>query len=147
MPQYSQHKKDGDSWFSQPFYSAPGGYKLCLSVDVNGQGNGQGTHISMFVCLMKGDDDDQLQWPFEHRVTYGMINWKRDEHHVIKTTNFKIAPKQCKERVTSKKSAEMTWGYSKFLPHSSLTDGADIKTEYLHNDCLCLQVLKVEPPK
>lgn len=37
--QCSQHMWDGDCWFSPPFQSAPGGYKLCLNVrgrQVNG---------------------------------------------------------------------------------------------------------------
>ena len=147
MPRFSQYKRDGDEWFSQPFYSQPGGYKLCLRVTANGFGFGKGTHVSVTVTLMKGENDHRLQWPFEHDVTYGILNWKRDEDHVIKTIDFKTAAKTSKERVTSKEQAETGYGYSSFLPHSSLSDGAAKDIQYLHNDCLCLQVLKVEPPK
>ena len=147
MPRFSQHKKDDDKWYSQPFYSVPGGYKLCLCVVANGWDDGIGTHIGIAVFLMKGENDHHLQWPFEHDVTYGILNWKRDENHVIKTTHFKNAPTECKERVTSEQRAESGWGFPQILPHSSLSDGDANNTQYLHNDCLCLQVLKVEPPK
>ena len=147
MPRFSQHKRDDDSWYSQPFYSRPGGYKLCLRVDANGIIDGKGTHVSVFVYLMKGENDDQLQFPFEHNATYGILNWKRDENHVIKTTHFKTIPKEYKQRVTSGERVAKGWGFTKFLPHSSLSDGAAKDTQYLHNDCLCLQVLNVEPPK
>ena len=146
MPQLSQHKRDDDRWYSQPFYSWPGGYKLCLSVDANGHGSGKGTHVSVFVHLMKGENDHQLQWPFKQDVTYGILNWKKDENHPIKTVDFKTAPKEQKQGVTSREKTD-GWGFSEFVPHSSLSDAATKDTQYLHNDCLCLQVFKVEPPK
>ena len=70
MPQFSQHKRNGCKWFSHPFYTQPGGYKLCLCVYANGAGSAKGKHISMSVYVMKGENDHQLQWPFEHDVTY-----------------------------------------------------------------------------
>ena len=147
MPRFSQHKRDDDIWFSQSFYSRPGGYKLCLRVDANGYGNGKGTHVSVCVVLMKGENDHQLQWPLEHVVTYRILNWKRDENHVNHTIDFKNALTTGKQRVTSREKAKTAYGFDEFLPHSSLSDGAAKDTQYLHNDCLCLQVLKVEPPK
>ena len=147
MPQFSLHKSDVDKWFSQPFYSQPGGYKLCLCVYANGVGSGKGTHITVAVHLMKGENDHQLQWPFEHEVTYGILNWKRDEDHVIYTLDFKTDSTTTRQRVTSQERAVSGWGYFDFLPQSSLSDGPAKDTHYLHNDCLCLQVLKVEQPK
>jgi len=41
MTDFEQHKKDGDDWFSPPFYSHAGGYKMGLSVDANGHGSGK----------------------------------------------------------------------------------------------------------
>ena len=127
-------------------YSQLGGYKLCLCVYANGAGSGKGTHITVAVHLMKGENDHHLQWPFEHVVTYGILNWKRDGNHDIKTTHFKNAPTKDKQMLTSQEMAKSGRG-DHFLPHSSLSDGAAKDTQYLHNDCLCLQVLKVEPPK
>ena len=147
MPQFSQHKRDDDIWFSQPFYSAPGGYKLCLRVDANGSGYGKGTYVSMAVCLMKGENDHQLQWPFEHNVTYGILNWKRDENHVIHNINFKKAGPKCKARVTLTEMAGKGSGHFQFLSHSSVYDSSAANIQYLHEDRLCVQVLKVEPPK
>ena len=147
MPRFSQHKRDDDWWYSQPFYSWPGGYKLCLSVTANGHGSGKGTHVTVGVFLMKGENDHQLQWPFEHDVTYTMLNWKKDENHVRNTAEFKKATAKYKEKVMSQERAGLGLGYGRFLPHSSLSDGAAKDIQYLHNDCLCLQVLKVEPPK
>ena len=147
MPNFSKHKSDDKVWFSQPFYSAPGGYKLCLRVRAYGRGSGTGTHVSVYVHLMKGENDHQLEWPFEHNVTYAILNWKRDEDHVIKTTLFEDAEASDKERVTSGKVATSGRGQPRFLSHASLYDSSDEHIQYLNEDCLCLQIMNVEPPE
>ena len=117
-----------------------------MRVDANGYDSGKGRYISLFIHIMKGENDHQLQWPFEHEVMYGVLNWKRDENHIIKLVPFKAAAATAKQRVTLQERAEVGWGYPQFLPHSLLPDGAIKNVQYLHHDCLCLQVLKVEPP-
>ena len=47
MSQYSTHKKNDDRWYSPPFYTGPGGYKMCIKVTANGQGDGAGTHVNI----------------------------------------------------------------------------------------------------
>ena len=120
---------------------------MCLRVDAKGSGCGKGTHVSVFVFLMKGENDHQVPWPFEHDVRYRILNWKKDEDHAINTADFKNSSTPCKQRVTSQERATSGWGKSQLLPLSYLSDGAAEDTQYLHNDCLCVQVLKVEPPK
>ena len=134
-------------WYSQPFHSAPGGYKLCLRVSANGSGLGKGTHVSVYVVLMKGENDHQLRWPFELDVTYGILNWKRDENHVIITIRFKDAEAKDKKRVTLEEVASSGRGHPKFLSHSFLFDSSNEHAQYLSEDCLCLQVVKVELSK
>ena len=147
MPHFSKHKSDDDVWLSRPFYSAPGGYKLCLRVCANGRSLGKGTHVSAYVHLMKGENDDQLHWPFEDDVALRILNWKSDENHVIKTIPFKGAEVKNKERVTSREVASSGRGPSKFLSHILLYGTNNELVQYLNMDCLCLQVLKVEPPE
>ena len=31
--------------------------------------------------LMKGDYDNNLQWPFEGDMLYELLNWREDNHH------------------------------------------------------------------
>lgn len=35
--------------YSQPFYTSANGYKMCAKLYLNGDGMGQGTHISLFL--------------------------------------------------------------------------------------------------
>ena len=36
---------------------------MCLVLHPNGIGEGEGTHISLSLLLMRGEFDDQLEWP------------------------------------------------------------------------------------
>ena len=62
MTNFEQYKIDRDRWYSQPFYTHPQGYKVCLSVVANGSGKGKGTYVSVFAYLMRGEFDDHLKW-------------------------------------------------------------------------------------
>ena len=62
------------SLYSPPFYTSTHGYRLRLRAYLYGDGSGKGTHISLFIVLMKSEYDDILSWPFRHRVTLSLIN-------------------------------------------------------------------------
>ena len=64
MVSYSEYKHSGKIWYSLPFYVASG-YKMCLAVYANGIGSAHGTQISLSVCLLKGEFDEELTWPVE----------------------------------------------------------------------------------
>ena len=54
-----------DMWVSPPFYTHPGGYKMCLTVHPNGSPL---THhrntMAVNIHFMMGEFDEHLQWPF-----------------------------------------------------------------------------------
>ena len=52
-------------FYSPPFYTHYGGYKLGIRFYPNGDGSGEGTHASIFLFLMPGEYDDILTWPFK----------------------------------------------------------------------------------
>ena len=59
--------RPNDTWYSPPFYSHLGGYKMRLRVRVKA-----GYHdlcIDISACLMKGEFDDYLSWPLEGTLT------------------------------------------------------------------------------
>ena len=39
------------------------------------------THISIFACLMRGDYDNDLRWPFDGDIVVELLNWREDNHH------------------------------------------------------------------
>ena len=64
MINYSEFKRSGRVWYSAPFYVASG-YKMCLAAHATGIGIGRGSCLSVALCLMKGEFDDELNWPVE----------------------------------------------------------------------------------
>ena len=57
------------SLYSPPFFTSLHGYRMCLRLCLNGNGQGKGTHVSLFMVIMKSDYDDFLPWPFKQKVT------------------------------------------------------------------------------
>lgn len=41
---------------------------MCLRLYLAGDGAGKGSHLSLFLVLMRGDYDAILDWPFTRKV-------------------------------------------------------------------------------
>lgn len=50
---------NGDTLFSPTFTTSKHGYRLCASVCLNGDGKGKGTHMSVFISVLKGEKTGQ----------------------------------------------------------------------------------------
>ena len=101
MDKFQIRKNTRASWYSHPFYSHPGGYKMCLNVDANGYRNGKGTHVSVFLCMMRGENDNNLVWPFQGEVTYTLLNQLEDKNHKEVMISYdEVIKKKYKSRVT-----------------------------------------------
>ena len=70
------------SIYSPPFYTGRNGYKMCIRVYLNGDGSGEGTHLSIFFVLMRGEYDPLLQWPFEPKVSLILVDQDHKKHLV-----------------------------------------------------------------
>ena len=145
MMHFSKRKNEERAWYSPPFYSEPGGYKLCLRIDSNGVQDGKDSHLSVWVYVMKGRFDDSLMWPFSGKVTVQLLNWLADRDHIQNTVSFDDeVDEKVRARVTNGKYAATGRGSSKFLPHSFLPLNAEKKTLFFSDDCLCFRISKVE---
>ncbi|XP_015283800.1 PREDICTED: TNF receptor-associated factor 1-like, partial [Gekko japonicus] len=65
---------------SPAFYTSRYGYKLCMRLYLNGEGRGKGTHVSVFLVLLKGEYDTLLQWPFVHKITFMLLDQNNGDH-------------------------------------------------------------------
>ncbi len=142
---FSVYKTTNATWWSQPFYtSAKNGYKLQLKVYANGDKSGAGTHLSLYVCLMKGDNDDNLSWPFNNNFTVQLLNWPSDNGHKERTIRFHIAPLQICQRVSGAPSGG--FGCGQFISHTELLDCSDCATvKYVNsNDRVCFRIVSAD---
>ena len=139
------HVKQTDNEVYLPkFYTHENGYKMCLCVNSNGNGDAKGTHVSIFTLLMNGSYDDHLKWPFRGVVTIQIVNQAGDHDHIENTTTYsEKTPDKSAGRVTSGERSG-GWGFDKFLAHSNLEYNAVKKTQYLKDNQLMIHVVKVE---
>ena len=144
MYNFSEHKRIGDQW-SAPFYTGPDGYKITLRVEANGAASDKGTHVSVYIQLMKSENDDILTWPFKCDITIRLLNWRENKGHVEKTIHFNDSAniKHRKRVMEEGDTATTGLGYPKFIPHSNLYYNITNNTEYINNDILCFVVSKV----
>ena len=143
LTRYSEYKRTNSQWDSLPFYSRDKGYKLQLKVDANGDGSGKGTHLSLYVFLLKGEYDDQLQWPFNANITVQLLNWSGDSSHEEETINHHTAPLEYRTRVTEGGTAPGGRGYGQFISHSVL-ESVTSDTKYINEDSICFRIVNVE---
>jgi len=84
---FSEKKNKEVKCYSDLFYYHDKGYKMCLCVDTIGDGDGKGTHLSVFLWLLKGSYDDELTWPLRGTIEVKVLNQINDcGHHIQCTT-------------------------------------------------------------
>ena len=143
---FGKKKRNNGNWFSNPVYSHFGGYKMCLNVEPNGDGSGRGTHVSVYILLMKGDNDNNLKFPFKGRIVVSLLNQLENQNHRTRE------PWRLESKVPERISGRVTtgernggWGYAQFIPPEDLGYNSDKNCQYLKNDCLFFRVDKIEP--
>ena len=143
MTEYSTYKKNNDEWYSSPFYTGPGGYKMCINVSANGIGSGAGTHVSVYVYLMRGEYDSRLVWPFRGDITIQLVNHNNDQDHHEKIVPFSDAAvaSGASNRVTAGERGG-TWGYTTFIPHT-VVESSTRTRRYIFNNRLTFRVTKI----
>ncbi|KAH0630484.1 hypothetical protein JD844_013543, partial [Phrynosoma platyrhinos] len=73
------------SIYSPAFATHTFGYHLCVRLYPDGDGIGQGGHLSLFLTLAKGPYDDILPWPFRQKVTFFLLDPTRRKSPIIET--------------------------------------------------------------
>ena len=69
--------------YSEPFYSHPCGYKLCLRTEVSSrEDSSQPLAFAIQACLMKGEFDAELTWPVKAKVTVQIQDQSGDSNHM-----------------------------------------------------------------
>ena len=137
LTEFSKRKHSSNQFYSPPFYAHQYGYKLCFWVHANGYRRGKNTHISLYVTMMAGDNDDQLHWPFTGDIVLELVNWREDKRH------YSITMSICDLIKVTEGTVGDYDGYPYFIFHSSLSYNLATNTEYLHNDSLRLRVKQV----
>ena len=119
------------SIYSQPFYTSPTGYKMCARLYLNGDGMGQGSHLSLFFVLMRGEYDAHLPWPFQHDVTFVLFD-QEGQGHVSGT--FRPNPSSS-SFMRPRNEMNVAFGCPLFVSLGTLDSGG-----YISEDCIFIKM-------
>ena len=137
MHNFTNLKASSTEWYSPPFYSHPGEYRLSLRVDVNGHGGYKGKYVSLCLYTEPGEYDDLLKWPrggprcYINLLNHCSGKWEREVCCAFGTFKKPAPARQCID----------CWHT---IPHSDLEYNAEKKIQYLKNDCLHFRITKIE---
>jgi len=141
IPNFNQKKKSQKEWYSPPFYTHPRRYKMCIRVDADGYGDGEGTHVSVYAYLMRGKNDDNLSWPFRGEVTFTLLNQLEDKnHHTERVTYIEDKDDGANRRVVDGDRGPIGRGRSQFISHDKLGYYKWYNCQYLKDDCLYFRI-------
>ena len=141
FPEFHQHcLHNNREWYSPPFYTHPGGYKMCINVDAIGCLDRTDTYVSVYAYLMKGRNDDNLPWPFTGEVTVTLLNQLENENHHTDTVTFPEDSDEANERVVDDERAAEGYGWDEFISHNELDFHAEDNCQYLKDDCLFFKI-------
>ena len=146
MADFERHRVERRSWFGPGFSTHAGGYRMCLRVEAGGVSPRQSSHVSVFLCLMRGEDDNQLAWPFRGSVTVELLNQARDHTHHRRTVRFESRePDRGNGRVRGGRAVGETGrGWPQFVSLEMLERDPGVERQYLKDDCLFLRIADVE---
>ena len=153
MTSFEEHRRQGYRWYSAPFYTSRPGYKMCIGVLAEGGQVNFIENLEFGVYLMKGEFDDRLSWPFRGHVHIQLRNQLGDSNHIAEVVCFTEANESrfgAKVQTPPGANERAGWGWTKPLvkkgTNALLPYQPNRHTQYVKNNSIVLQVLKVEVP-
>lgn len=127
----SATKKEKEKLCSPPFYTGQYGYKLRAEAFLNGLGQGKGSHLSLYVVIMKGEYDAILPWPFKQNVDFVLM----DQDDDVNNRQNKVWKLSCERNSDyfkrPNKSKSLGFGCPKFVSLETLRTKNYIKDQTL----------------
>ena len=135
MSDFEDKRTNNESWYSPVFCTHEKGYHFRLRVDANGW-CGTGDAVAVVVSIVKGDYDDQLQWPFEGIITVQILNHiSNSAHSVSQGFRFSGGGYEC-QQVTDETQPEYGCWCDRFIRYESLYSNQMESSQYLRDNCL-----------
>ena len=127
MDRFHENKRSSILRSSPPMYTHVCGYKFSIDIYANGLGSATGNNVSVGVRGLKGEFDNQLEWPFKGVFTIQLTN------HFPGGVNKEVV----EEKSWNKGSTEyLPFCKYKFISHAELDRDASRKTHFLKDNYL-----------
>ena len=140
VSRFQERKSHKEAFVSPPFYHDLRGYKMCVRVDVYGMNN----HVAVFCCIMRGEHDEHLDWPFLGSVKIRLQNHLGDHNHFEKDIRFDEKTDEKKSGRVKTGDKNYLHGHPQFIAHNKLAFDAEKNCQYLKGDALDFEVIGVE---
>ncbi|XP_042341193.1 TNF receptor-associated factor 5 isoform X2 [Plectropomus leopardus] len=122
---------------SVPFHTGRCGYKMAAKVYLNGDGEGRGTHLSLYVVLLPGDFDALLPWPFRQTVSLSVLDQSGTANH--RSLSFRPDPtSKSFQRPAAESAGNVAVGFSCFITLNELETPQN--AAYVKDDTLFVKV-------
>ena len=129
LTNYWIKKFRNETFVSPPFYTSPNGYNMAILVYVNGAaGEAEGTHVSVYTCVLEGKYDAELEWPLVGSVKITLLNQLENDHHYTVAAHFTPTDNVL--------AGHIGLGQPKFISHHELDHDRVKNTQYLKDDTL-----------
>ena len=125
-------------FYSSPFYRY--GYKFKLQMFPNGAGDGENTHLSIFLIVMKGEYDASLTWPFNKNATFTVIDQQEDANARENIALLQKADPSLKNMARPEEDENLGQGYTTFASQEKLQE-----RRYIVDDTIFIQVQIASP--
>lgn len=123
---------------SSSFYGC--GYKCKLRLYPNGSSTGKGNHLSIFMMIMRGEYDATLNWPFQKKVTFKLIDQQEnasDRQNIVRSFTGDPELEHYARPLTDQNSSR---GYNQFVSHEKLRE-----RRYIVDGTIFIQVCIISP--
>lgn len=132
---YWHRKEAGTPLNSTPFYTSRSGYKISVRAYLSGYNSGRGTHLSLYITIMRGDFDSLLPWPFRQSITLTLLDQSGSKNHQSNT----FTPDTSSDSFHRPKSdANVATGFPRVISHGDLE--APKNAVYVRDDTLFIKV-------
>ena len=135
LTDFEATKGKNEGVLSPSYYTPPNGYHMAIEVYANGNGDSEGTHVSVYAHFLEEKYDVKLKWPFVGKITFTLLNQLEDKNHHQRTMELNIQ--------SNAKVGEFPRGF-RFIRHSALDYDAARNTQYPKDDTLYFR-MSVEP--
>lgn len=134
--------KEGLELISTAFYTSQYGYKLQASLFLNGNGAGEGSHLSIYIKILPGEYDALLRWPFAHTVSFTLYDQAATPEAACNIVESFIPDPTWKNfQRPSREPDSLGFGFPRFISHEMLK-----RRFFVREDAMFLRV-KIEAGK
>ena len=123
---------------SHPFYAC--GYKCKVQLCQNGSETGEHPDLSIYITILKGENDAILTWPFQKKVQFTVIDQQEntnDRKDIVMSFSARNEPECFGKPVNDE---NVGWGFAQFVSPENLLEG-----RYIVDDTIFLQVRITTP--